>query len=88
MQARDQVIGAACSWEGNFGPDNFPAEGVLGLAFSAYSELNDLDDEDYSGVVNTMINQGQFGEKVFAFGIAGDSEEGQLGQARWTTQTL
>ena len=49
----------------------------MGLAFSDYSEFNDDDDEDYSGIINTMINQGQFGEKVFAFGIAGDSEEGE-----------
>jgi len=74
-QVTGQTLGAASKYSSNLAPDQFPADGVMGLAFQSISAYN------AAPVVQTLISQGQIDAPVFSFKLATTGSELYLGGA-------
>ncbi|KAG0269041.1 hypothetical protein DFQ27_004973 [Actinomortierella ambigua] len=73
FKAENQTIGVATQYSTNMGPDQFPADGLLGLAFESVSALA------VSPLVQTLVAQGQLDEPVFSLKLASHGSELFLG---------
>ncbi|KAG0269042.1 hypothetical protein DFQ27_004974 [Actinomortierella ambigua] len=73
LKAEKQAIGVARQYSTNMSPDQFPADGLLGLAFESLSTLK------ASPLVQTLVSQGQLDASVFSLKLASDDSELFLG---------
>ncbi|KAG0269040.1 hypothetical protein DFQ27_004972 [Actinomortierella ambigua] len=75
FKAENQAIGVATQYSTTMAPDQFPADGLLGLAFESLSTLK------ASPLVKTLFSQGQLDEQVFSLKLASYDSELFLGGA-------
>ncbi|KAF9164281.1 hypothetical protein DFQ26_001626 [Actinomortierella ambigua] len=75
FKAENQTIGVATQYSTTMAPDQFPADGLLGLAFESLSTLK------ASPLVQTLFSQGQLDEPVFSLKLASEKSELFLGGA-------
>ncbi|KAH7912656.1 aspartic peptidase domain-containing protein [Hygrophoropsis aurantiaca] len=73
LTATDQTLGAASNYSTGFAISQFPADGLMGMAFQSISEYN------ASTVFDTLVSQGAVDEPVFAFKLAQNGSELYLG---------
>jgi len=64
LTAKSQTLGAASQYSSSFSSDNFPADGLMGMAFEAISDYN------APPVFSTLVSAGQTSEPVFAFKLS------------------
>lgn len=74
-QVTDQTLGAASKYSSNLAPNQFPADGLMGLGFQSISAYNAVP------VVENLISQGQMDQPVFSFKFATSGSELYLGGA-------
>lgn len=73
FQATKQVLGAASQYSEGFGVSEFPADGLMGMAFQSISEYN------AKPVFQTFVGQRQTSQPVFAFKLASSGAELDVG---------
>ncbi|KAF9220374.1 acid protease [Gyrodon lividus] len=73
LTATGQTMNVASHYSTGLGIERFPADGLLGMAFSSIAEYNDRP------VFQTLVAQGQTDEPVFAFSFAASGPELYLG---------
>ncbi|KIJ14858.1 hypothetical protein PAXINDRAFT_180872 [Paxillus involutus ATCC 200175] len=69
LVAPDQTLGAASQYSSGFGSSEFPADGLMGMAFQSISVYK------ASPVFQTLVSEGQVDESVFAFKLAAFGSE-------------
>ncbi|KAH7884068.1 Asp-domain-containing protein [Phlebopus sp. FC_14] len=73
LTATTQTLGAASSYSSNLAVSQFPADGVMGMAFESISSFG------ASPVFQNLISEGQVDSPVFAFKLASTGSELFLG---------
>ncbi|KAF9221252.1 Asp-domain-containing protein [Gyrodon lividus] len=73
LTATSQTLGAASEYSSGFESSQFPADGLMGMAFQSVSVYN------ASPVFQTLVSQGQTDEAVFAFKLATSGSELHIG---------
>lgn len=73
MQATKQTLGAAKTYSTGFSSDNFPADGLLGMAFKS------LSDYKANPLFQSLAAQGKTSSSVFSFKLASSGSELYLG---------
>ncbi|CAG8659600.1 12171_t:CDS:2, partial [Acaulospora colombiana] len=73
LAAQDQAVGAATEYSSGLQSSNFPADGLMGMAFQEISGYNE------SPFFFTLISQGQVSESVFAMKLTPEGSELTLG---------
>ncbi|KAF5370147.1 hypothetical protein D9758_001280 [Tetrapyrgos nigripes] len=73
LTATDQAVGSSTQYSTGFAADEFPPDGLMGMAFPAISEFG------ANPVFQTLIAQGQVDEPVFAFKLSTSGSELFLG---------
>ncbi|KAH8997787.1 acid protease [Lactarius hatsudake] len=68
-EASKQTLGAATTYSGEFQSDQFPADGVLGMAYGSISNLR------ASPVFQSLVSQGQVPVPVFSFYLSESGSE-------------
>jgi hypothetical protein len=80
-QAVDQTLGVATEYSSSFVVDQFPPDGLMGLAFQSVSIYN------ATPVFESIVSEGQTDEPVFSFKLATSGSELYLGGANSTLYT-
>lgn len=75
VQATEQTLGVATEYSSGLALDQFPADGLMGMAFQSISTYN------ASSVFKTLVSQDQTDEPVFSFKLATSGSELFLGGA-------
>ncbi|KAF9221253.1 Asp-domain-containing protein [Gyrodon lividus] len=73
LTATSQTLGAASEYSSGFESSQFPADGLMGMAFQSLSDYN------ASPVFQSLVSQGQTDEAVFAFKLATSGSELHIG---------
>ncbi|KAK7470902.1 hypothetical protein VKT23_002318 [Stygiomarasmius scandens] len=73
LTATSQAVGAATQYSTGFAAENFPPDGLMGMAFPEISEFN------ANPVFQTLIAQGTVDEPVFSFKLSETGSELFLG---------
>ncbi|KAF9221231.1 acid protease [Gyrodon lividus] len=73
LTATSQTLGAAEEYSSGLESSQFPADGLMGMAFQSISNY------DASPVFQTLVSQGQTDEPVFAFKLATSGSELYIG---------
>ena len=73
MQATKQTLGAAKTYSTGFSSDNFPADGLLGMAFKSLSDYN------ANPLFQSLVAQGKTTSSVFSFKLASSGSELYIG---------
>ncbi|KIJ14861.1 Merops: A01.UPA [Paxillus involutus ATCC 200175] len=73
LTATDQTLGAASQYSSGLAISQFPADGLMGMAFQSISAYNAVP------VFETLVSQGQTDEPVFAFKLAASGSELYIG---------
>ncbi|EPQ56641.1 acid protease [Gloeophyllum trabeum ATCC 11539] len=73
LTAKKQALGAADQYSTGFASDNFPADGLLGMAFKSISEYN------ANPFFQTLVADGVTSDPVFAFKLSKSGAELDLG---------
>lgn len=73
LTATGQAVGAANQYSSSFEVSQFPADGLMGMAFQSISAF------DQSPVFQTLINQGQTTSPVFGFSLTSTGGELTIG---------
>ncbi|KAI0280403.1 acid protease [Russula aff. rugulosa BPL654] len=73
LTAKSQTLGAATQYSSGFTEDNFPADGLMGLAFQSISEFQ------APPVFQTLISEGVVTSQVFGLKLAPSGSELFLG---------
>ncbi|KZT25209.1 acid protease [Neolentinus lepideus HHB14362 ss-1] len=73
LTAKKQTLGAAKQYSSGFSSSNFPADGLMGMAFKSLSEYN------ANPVFQTLASDGQTSDSVFAFQLSSSGAELYLG---------
>ena len=74
-QAVDQILGVATEYSSGFAVDQFPADGLMGMAFPSLSAY------PADPVFQSLVSQNQMDESVFSFKLATSGSELYLGGA-------
>jgi cathepsin D len=72
-QAPQQVFGAATEYSSHFSIENFPADGLMGMAFQEVSRFN------APSVFQTLINEGVLSSRMFGLKLSYSGSELFLG---------
>lgn len=73
LTATKQTLGAATTYSTGFGSSNFPADGLMGMAFKSISEYN------ANPVFQSLVAQGKTTSSVFAFKLAPSGSQLTIG---------
>ncbi|KAI0048764.1 acid protease [Auriscalpium vulgare] len=73
LTATGQALGVATTYSDGFASDNFPPDGLMGMAFQSIS------DYDAPPFFQTLIEQGEVDDSVFSFKLAPSDSELFLG---------
>ncbi|ESK97458.1 aspartic protease [Moniliophthora roreri MCA 2997] len=73
LTATEQAVGAATQYSDGFAVDQFPSDGLMGMAFPEISEFHE------NPVFQTLIAQGATTEPVFAFKLSASGSELTVG---------
>ncbi|EGO21894.1 hypothetical protein SERLADRAFT_335370, partial [Serpula lacrymans var. lacrymans S7.9] len=73
LSATGQTLGAASQYSTGFAKSQFPADGLLGMAFQSLSDYR------ASPVFQTLVSEGRTSEPVFAFKLATSGSELHIG---------
>jgi len=72
-KAKSQTLGAATGYSSGFASGQFPADGLMGMAFQSISNYN------ASPLIQTLISEGAVTSPVFSFKFAPSGSELFLG---------
>ncbi|EKM50158.1 uncharacterized protein PHACADRAFT_213911 [Phanerochaete carnosa HHB-10118-sp] len=75
LTATKQRLGAASAYSSSFAPKNFPADGLMGMAYQSISEYNS------PPVFQSLVAQKQISTPVFSFKLSSSGAELLLGGA-------